>query len=253
WAGDVRRLVMLQNKLQDALERVFQQQVSALGPKPTENDYGAYDRSVERLASQLKLDVTVKGRGDQWTNAGDLSTILEAVDLAEIEEISMRNSLMSTGDTGQVELRFRRSRYRPAVELGVSGPDKTWVKGLKHDLGDDLSRNKPRWAFLTWTWTPYLVSLAVFIAVVVSLQAIFPAGSLDTSRQVSVWLLVGLGYTALLFGLSWAMPKAIPSFEVLPVGEKSRGGRRLAAVVGLSAFMLANVIIPVVLTFILGD
>jgi hypothetical protein len=251
WAGDARRLLMLQSKIQDALERVFKQEVGLLGPRPTEDDYGRFDSKVDQLRDELRLRVTVRGKDDRWKHEGDLGTILQNVELDDIHEISMRNSAVLLTSKSAIDVRFRTSMILKAVDLIVKGADETWVAGVFDELRRQMQRGKPLWSFMRWQYLPMLASSSAFFAVLGMLYAIFPSGALSEDQQLTAWVLLFTGYALLLGGLIFGLPRALPNFEVFPDGQKSTGGHRLAIVIGLASFMAGNVVIPLILSVVI--
>ncbi|RJS47422.1 hypothetical protein [Nocardioides cavernaquae] len=249
WVGGPAALKKIQQTVEDLLEREFLKEVAALGPAPTENDYGVHERALERIVQKHKLSVRVSGRGDRWTNTGDIASSLEGVKLDEIDRITIQTSWSS--HSPQIDITLRDTTVRDGAKLVVSGTDEHWVAGAFDQLKEQLLDQRPKWApFRHFTW-PTLILAIVFNFGIQLVALALPDGKWEASSVALAVLLAVVVYAGSLWLLERARRWALPSLDVHRDGDPSRSHRRIKTVGATVTFLLASVIIPAV--FLLLD
>ncbi|KRF19407.1 hypothetical protein ASG90_20555 [Nocardioides sp. Soil797] len=252
WVGDQTRLVQLQETAEAALERMYDNEIARLGPRP-EDEWEArdFDRKVERIGDDFKLSVIVYGKDDRWENSGDLRSILLNADLGDIDKIVMSNRVYKVEPGITIEL--RSTVYLEGANLKVTGQDEHWVSGAFGQLKEQLSRQSPRWGFLrAFMWPTILTALSLQAILQPLAASVLDAGSWETPE----WVLFLVGsiavYVAALVAVAKAVRWALPSLDVHRPGHQSTSARRIKILGAVGAFVLSTVLIPAAFLILAG-
>lgn len=228
WGGTPERLVQIQNEVEQALERAFDDATNRLQPTEESRD------QAEELAQTLRLLVRVIGNDGRMTRTGELSAIFAEADLSDIDELHMANS---KGAPACVELSYVRQPKQgsTAVNLKVSGSDRSWVGGTHQLLSSELAKGVPRWAMLRHGGASALLGLFLALGIAGILIAAFA----DNPNHSIVFALVVAGSLGSLMGgvtIRMVMLRLFPGFDIFAPGTSPAGRRTLGAAFALLSF-----------------
>lgn len=245
-----RRIAMIKERIasREASLRTMSNQVSALGVSDSvtalESDLGRWEDRLAETESEARLDAQIEL---QLTSSHEetrtvVGTADDLTDWLEGRTISSLQFSAPAGDIRNHKITLRGSR-QGGLSLLVSSRDPQWASAAFADLTAEAAARQPGWRILRNVWLLMALYGVTLFFTLWNVGNMIAKLTTETGRfpsevgNTAWYILLTLVLTLAPLGVLWTR-RAIPAFEVVPTGSKSRG-RAALTVIGTSLGAIA--------------
>lgn len=181
------------------------------------------DEGVDLLRKETGVVLAFTEGSDEV--AGPVDDVLTEIDRRSIGTLKMEGKF--PGYSGDVlRLRLARIGYEPGVALDVASPDPGWARSAFAQLGDEIEKGVPRWAWLRSVRGRVVLQAAASVVVYVTL--LFALRNSGVDLRTLLIVCVPMAAIASLLILSERLVRwTFPPFEITGESGMSTGSRRL--------------------------
>lgn len=251
WAGDADDLRRLARVMDDLIEGPLREEFREIEAEEAENlevqllsvqdrwadkpellasleadQRRAMDQAIQsrqkRASERSAVEVEATERELSMSYIGTLDDVLDDVDPAAVGSIRM--SAGSSIGPGRVAVHFGS---RHGVNYAVRGSDRRWVLGPKGLLEQEIQKRTPRWGYARHEVAAPVLATGIALVVLIVFLAQGKSGIDYFAEGLLAGAVLGTFSVLSAAGLLLLARRALPGFELLLPGQRSKGYQRV--------------------------
>jgi hypothetical protein len=207
------------------------------------------EKEKERLVEQWAVEMELSERDLSLTHIGPPDQIVNELDPAFVERLSMRAPRSSSLPI-QATIHLTREK---GCSVELRGDDPSWLRTARDTLSAELERGVPRWAWLRTLPGAALIAGVLYLALVIASWDSFVLRSQATGKPFSFgWrpvltFALGIIFSGLIGAvMEPGMRSLLLGFEIVPPGATPKSRKVLGIIGSLASALVLGIIVNLI-------